>query len=152
MTTPVSTQITTKLAAMLADLRIGNDYSVDIGADVRIGQLWGQADDAPMVYLTPGRESGGGAYGTAQVEREYEVIGFVDARTSETDQHVLVDEVIWAIRQCLETYDAELAALGDIRFTGSRPGYRESAGSIVGAAVSYQITYMVDPTAPTTAL
>jgi hypothetical protein len=152
MPTLVATQITAKLATMLAGITVANGYSTGIGAEVRVGQLFGQADDAPMVYLTPGREQGGGAYGVAQTTRDYEVIGFVDARTSELDEHALVDTITWDIRRCLETYNAALAALGDIRFASARPGYREAAGSIVGAAVSYQIVYAVDVTAPTTAV
>jgi hypothetical protein len=112
------------------------------------------ADVAPAVFVTPGSEQAEGSYGGTHVRRTYEITGFAspEAHPALSD-HALVDLIIWDLRQVLETYDATLHGLVELmRFTGSRPGYREASSNVVGAAVTYELVYAVAVTAPDTAL
>jgi hypothetical protein len=141
------TQITRRLKAMLEACIPANGYASGVGADVRIGQLRGAATEAPAAFVVPGRETGETIYDESiEMVREFEIKAFADTKAHPTiEDHELVDRVIWDVRQCLESYDAELADLIDgIRFQNARPGYREDGGTLVGASITYEVRYVVN--------
>jgi hypothetical protein len=151
----VPTAVTRRLRTILQGCTLANGYASNLGADVRIGQLRGAATEAPAVFVIPGRESGEPMYdGTFEMVREYEIKGIADTKAHpEIEDFELIDRVIWDVRKCIEAYDANLADMIDsIRFTNARPGYREDGGTLVGAAITYEIRMTLNSDTPDTAL
>jgi hypothetical protein len=106
-----------------------------------------------MLFITPGRESATARYGVQEVQRDWVFTGFVDTTNAGTEEHELVDQIIWDIRRCVESRDSTLEGLTErVAFSGADPGYHEDGSTIVGAAVTYQVTYSVDMADPSTAL
>jgi len=152
----VSSRITDEFAAVLRGATTARGYTSNVGASVRIGQLRGAAEEAPSCYLVPGRQSPGEARFAHRrlVVRGYEIRGFIDMNDHSTlSDHEAVDLVVWDIRRCVESGRGPLADLVErIAYSGDRPGYREDGGTIVGAAIEYDVVYHVDLLQPDIAL
>jgi hypothetical protein len=150
----LTSQITERLAALCRTCTSANGYSSNIGTAVRVGQLAGAATEAPIVYLMPGREQGSVRYGLHEMSRSWTITGFAHATAHPSlSEHALVDIIVWDIRRCIEARDATLAAMIErITFRSATPGYHEGGGTIVGAAVEYEISYHVAMSDTDTAL
>lgn len=135
---PVRSRITMRLSEILATL-----------ATVRIGMRAGYAEEAPVIYLTPGRESIEPAYGFNAKTSEYTIILTVDQRDYEIDDYEIVDRLIASVEQAIAIPDQQLDDLIERKtLTGTRPGYREDQGNLIGAELTYQIVYAADPADP----
>jgi hypothetical protein len=152
--TLLATQITRTLADLVSTCTTARGYASNTGASVQVGQIRGTYRQAPAAFVLPGRQSGGGRYGEVrEVTREIQVRAFADLNDHPAlDEIELIDLVIWDLRRCIESYDESLAALVQrIRYVSDLPGYREEGGTIVGAALTYEIVYLVSITDPETA-
>jgi len=151
-----ATTITAALVTVLRTVTAANGYVSNVGASVRVGEVRGMATQAPACFVIPGRGGPGEArYGEArQVIREYEVRGFASVLDHPTiSDYALVDTVIWDIRRAMESYEPAVDSLiQSLAYRGDRPGYREEGGNAVGAAVTYELTYLVTLTDPETVL
>lgn len=155
MTTLVSTAITNRLAAIASTITTANGYSSNLGQRVLIAELEAIADQAPALVLIPGRETPSAAYGARITQREYEIKAFAKLQDHPSlSANALVDLVIWDLRQVFEQRDSALAALvqSEPEFVSSQPGYAEAGGGLVGAQVTYKLSYACLASAPTTAL
>jgi hypothetical protein len=153
MTALVATQITDRLAAIAATITTANGYPSNVGATVQIGAKRGMADQAPAIWIIPGRQTVTDLYDSTEISREIEIKAFADLRDHPSlSEHGLVDQVIWDIRKALWAYDATLTDLCDLLLGNDQPGYSEDGGAIVGAGLTLTITYRVSDDDPTTAL
>jgi hypothetical protein len=150
----VPTEITRELAILLADCTTANGYVSNVGAVVQIGQLRGAYQQAPAVFVLPGRQSGTARYGEVrEMTRDITVRGFADLNDHPTlDEVELIDTIIWDLRRCIESQSQTLDSLVQrLSYASDRPGYREEGGTIVGAALTYQVQYAVNLNDPETA-
>ncbi len=141
----LATSITDRLAALLANCQ-GTSYPSNVGTTVLVGQVKGAEQQAPCCFLIPERQTAEGRYAQHQVQREYRIAAFARLSDHPTlSEHGLIDQIIRDLRQVLETRDAGtggLVSLGaEIAFDAAQPGYHEEGGQIVGAALTYRITY-----------
>jgi len=151
--TLLATQITQALAARLATATTANGYTSNCGSAVFIGQTRGADRQAPAVFLLPGRQSGEGRYADErEVRREYDIRGFADLNSHpHLSEAALIDLIIWDLRRCCESNNDALTGLIErLSYRSDQPGYREEGGSIVGAALTYEIQYICSITDPTT--
>lgn len=150
----IPTQITDELADVLRTCTTSRGYTSNVGATVHVGQLRGAHKQAPAIFVVPGRQSGDVRYGEVrEVTREYVVRAFADLRDHPTlAEEALVDQVIWDVRRAIEAQLEVLLELAQrVRYIGDQPGYHEEGGTIVGAALSYEIQYLVNINDPETA-
>jgi len=149
----VATDITHTLAELVRNCTTRRGYTSNVGAAVYVGLLRGAAQQAPSAWIIPGLQRGSERYGELrEVTREYKVSGFADHNDHPSlDEVGLVDLIIWDLRRCIESQDDILAAMVErLRFVSDQPGYREEGGTIVGATLSYELTYLVNLTDPET--
>lgn len=154
----MSVRVTRALASVLEGCTSANGYISNVGAAVYLGKLRGGAVQAPCINLLPGRHSPADPVYNPQWEqtREIEIRAaldandYLDAANIQTlDDIELVDLVIWDVRRCLALGRAALADLGaELRYQGDQPGYREDGGTVVGASLTYSVTYTADPADP----
>lgn len=152
--TLLATQITEALVEAVQGATIAAGYPSDVGRLVFVGQLRGGAIQAPCTFVLPGASRDTAYYnGGREVTRQIEVRGFADANAyPDLTDHALVDQVIWDLRQVLAA-DPPLGGLADdLRYVSDRPGYREDGGTIVGAALTYELVFNVDIADPSTSI
>ena len=147
----IASQITARLAEIAATITTANGYASNVGALVVIGDGQSVSDTAPSLSVIPGRQQTVDFYRTDEIERDYVVKAFADLRHHPgTEEYELVDIVIWDLRKAFSAYDSTLYGLGcEVMLKDDRPGYSESGGAIVGAALALTINYRVDPSDPT---
>ena len=161
----LATLITRELGALLTTCTAANGFPSNVGAQVFLGQIQGRAEDAPAIWVVPGPQRETQRYGPiVELARDYSIRAFADLRDGAAwaggDRAArnlleveLVDEIIFDIVRCLDTWDladSPLIGLVDqIRRNGDRPGYSEDGGTRVGCAVDITVTYRVDFSDPT---
>jgi hypothetical protein len=139
---PVRSRITERLASMLASV-----------APVKVGLRQGYSDEAPVVYLMPGRESITRNYGTHQVESDFTISVIVDSSDYAIPEYEIVDRLIASVAQAINARDDVLDSVCERRtLTSTRPGYREDQGNMIGAELIYTVSYTADPADPETAI
>jgi hypothetical protein len=154
----MSVRITRAIAAILGGCTSTNGYLSNVGAAVYLGKLRGGAVQAPCINLLPGRHAPADPVYNPQWEqtREIEIRAALDANDYLDDANVqalddieLVDLTIWDVRRCLSLGRDTLSALGaELRYLSDQPGYREDGGTVVGASLTYSVTYTADPADP----
>jgi len=146
------TQITDALAVLARGCTAANGYLSNVGANVAIGRLAGAAVEAPICFVIPARQqpSTDLAFGAACVVREYELKAFADLQDHPTlDEHALMDQIIWDVRRVVEAEGTDLRDLATrVTWLSDTPGYHEQGGSLVGATITYEIEYRLDPDNP----
>lgn len=152
MSASIRTQITARIAAMLATLT-PYDSRTGVGVNVRVGLRTVAAMAAPCVVLTPGPDRSVPGYGNSLTETEYAVTAYVNRKESRYADYIadpaaewaLVDAMIADIRGLMETSDATLAALVEhIGYRSGTPAYSEDGGEIIGAEIRYSVQYRID--------
>jgi hypothetical protein len=150
---PVRSQITAAIQSALQQITQAHGYLLDIGALVIVGQSRGYAGEAPVIYLTPGRETIDARYGSHLRDAEYAVLAIVDRTAHEAPDYMLIDIIAGEVARALAGDRPELRALCEsVRLTAIRPGYAEAQGNIVGVELTYQVRYNSAATSPHTAL
>lgn len=152
----VPTDITDELVTILRAATTRGGYPSNIGASVRVGELRGMAAQAPACFVIPSRGKPGlSRYSEIrQVVRDYEIKALVDMDDHPSmSDHAMIDQIIWDVRRCIEGYEPGVESLVErIAYSSDRPGYREEGGTIVGASLTYEVTYSVNLTDPETAI
>ena len=143
--TLLATTITDRIASLLGTCK-GASYPSNVGTTPLVGQVKGADQQAPCVFLLPERVTVEGRYAMHQVARDYRIVAFARLSDHPTlSEHGLVDQIIRDVRQVLEARDGGtggLVSLGaEISFQGATPGYHDDGGQIVGASLTYRITY-----------
>jgi hypothetical protein len=142
----LATDITDGVADLLKEALTANGYVSNIGTNVVIGRTKGAAIEAPSAFVIPGRATSTRLYGEVREKvRQYEIRVFADLNDHPTlAEHELVDLLISDVEQILEARSYLLDDLID-RFAhvSEQPGYHESGGSMVGATLTYELTYQI---------
>lgn len=141
----LATSITDRLAALVATCK-GASYPSLVGTTVLVGQIKGVEQQAPCCFVIPERVTAEGRYAQHQITREYRLCAFARLSSHPTlSEHALIDQIIRDLRQVVEKRDGGtggLVSLGaEISFQGAQPGYHEDGGQLVGAALTYRLTY-----------
>ena len=161
----LSSRITDELRVLLQHCVSAKGYASNVGALVHIGQIQGQAEDAPATWVIPGPQELTQRYGPiAEIKRSFSVRAFADLRdvpswgsASPAERELieveLVDQIMYDMYRRLILWDelpsfAEL--VDDVSVGRSTPGYSEDGGTRVGAGVDLVVTYRVDPSDPST--
>ena len=135
---PVRSRITQRLSEILTPV-----------APVHVGIQDGYAGELPRIYLTPGRETIERDYGYERRSSEYSITIMVDVREYAEPEYELADRLIASISRVIAVPDEHMDSLVEsITLTGTRPGYREDQGNMIGAELSYTIIYAADPADP----
>jgi hypothetical protein len=154
----VSYQITIALAERVARCTKQGGCLSNVGASVFVGRNELDFTQAPASYILPGNHvPDTSAYGDTQVRRRFTIRGIVpqseQLELNDIADLALVDSVIWDLRRIIETpEDDTLASLIEkLAFIEDKPAYRTPGGTVVGAILTYEITYSVSITDPSTA-
>ncbi|NCC23023.1 MAG: hypothetical protein EOM26_11285 [Alphaproteobacteria bacterium] len=133
---PARSHITAAIASRLAIL----------GATPLIGIPRGYSEEAPAIYITPGRETPTPEYGLDAWAAEYSVVVIVDRTQYTLPDYEVIDRIGAIAHKALMAHaDDALSAADVIVCTGKRPGHSEDQGDTIGVELSYTITYSVDP-------
>ena len=151
MSGTVRTRITAQMAVLLGQISPLEGYRTDVGTNVQVRLVAGQATQAPVCYLTPEREIGAPEYGNTVCESTYSVTVIVGRKDVWIQDYpdadaewVIIDSLIGDVRKALESRDATLEALIErLRYDGAEPAYREDAGELIGAKLTYSIQYRI---------
>lgn len=140
---PARSHITAAMADRLAAL----------GTTPQIGLQRGYAEEAPAVYITPGRETPAHEYGSESRAAEYSVVVIVDRAQYTIPDYEVIDRIGAVAHKALMAHaDDALSRTDSIVLTSIRPGHSEDQGNTIGVELSYTITYSVDPAEFTNAI
>jgi hypothetical protein len=140
---PARSHITAAIADRLAVL----------GTTPQIGLQRGYAEEAPAVYVMPGRETPTHEYGDEARAAEYSVVVIVDRTQYTLPDYEVIDRIGAIAHKALMAHaDDALSRADAIVLTSIRPGHSEDQGDTIGVELSYTITYSVDPAEFTNAI
>lgn len=145
--TLLATEITNALVALLTQCVARRGFVSDVGARVFASLLKADYSQAPAAFIHPGRTTADVLYGEARrVSRVYTITACANSLSHPTlSDAALADQIVWDVRRCIESPDDTLLELVErVRFLNDQPGYREEGGSIVGATLTYEVSYAVD--------
>jgi len=133
---PARSHITAAMANRLAVL----------GTTPQIGLTRGYAEEAPAIYIPPGRETPTHEYGVASRSAEYSVVAIVDRTQYTIPEYEVIDRIGAVAHKAMMAHaDDALSRADAIVLTSIRPGHSEDQGDTIGVELSYAITYSVDP-------
>ena len=139
---PVRTRITARLAALLDPL-----------AHVTVGPDRGAFEERPTIYITPGPEPVERRYGSDTRAAQYVISARVYAPDYAAPPYEMADRVAAQVAQVLATPDQTLADLTEsITLDSTDPVFPEEPSAMVGARLTYTITYSADPVDPDNAI
>ena len=112
----------------------------------QVGVHRGFAEEAPAIYVTPGRETPSREYGLDWFDAEYVIVAIVDRTQHATPDYETIDRLGSLIHQSMSASGSDALSRADsVSLSSRRPGYSEDQGDTIGIEMTYQITYSVDP-------